>query len=286
MPEIEYANTALLSDGHSKGITSIAFNADGTLLATSGLDGAVCVWDTKTWSIQDIYYAKTPVTSLAWFTENALVCGLQDGILSMLVKDGAVSVTGFWASVCPIEHLRFSDNLLACGAQRELTVWHWQADRESYMLPAADDGDSTDDNSTEGEDVEVLVTGVFWAPSMLIVTYLNHGIRLVDTETWTTVKTIQPRYSIAAASLSPNGVYLAVSTLSSGFAIYDLETSKVFRKFKSDVGEEQRAIPVLFVHGGHAIVGGSAVGRVNIWFIDSERKLPSLRTPSTYKCSG
>lgn len=93
MPEIEYANTALLSDGHSKGITSIAFNADGTLLATSGLDGAVCVWDTKTWSIQDIYYAKTPVTSLAWFTENALVCGLQDGILSMLVKDGAVSGT-------------------------------------------------------------------------------------------------------------------------------------------------------------------------------------------------
>lgn len=144
---------------------------------------------------------------------------------------------------------------------------------------------------------------MFTASTVLLIAILIP--RLVDTETWTTVKTIQPRYSMyvviagisfgilthqcsvsAAASLSPNGVYLAVSTLSSGFAIYDLETSKVFRKFKSDVGEEQRAIPVLFVHGGHAIVGGSAVGRVNIWFIDSERKLPSLRTPSTYKRSG
>ncbi len=91
MSEIKYTLSTTLKDGHSKGITSLVFNPEGSLLATGGLDGAVCVWDTKSWKLLDVYYAKTSVTSLAWFTNEALVCGLEDGIMASLVKDGEVS---------------------------------------------------------------------------------------------------------------------------------------------------------------------------------------------------
>ena len=91
MSELRYTQTAHLSDGHTKGITCVSFNPDGTLLVTAGLDGVVCVWDTKTWSAVDIYYPKTVFTAVAWFSNSAVICGLQDGVLSCLVKVGEVS---------------------------------------------------------------------------------------------------------------------------------------------------------------------------------------------------
>ena len=36
---------------------------------------------------------------------------------------------------------------------------------------------SRKDDDDEGSTDEVLVTGVFWTSSLLIATYLNHGIR-------------------------------------------------------------------------------------------------------------
>ncbi len=92
MAKVQYAQTAQLSDGHSEGITCVVFNPEGSLLATAGLDGAVCLWNTTTWCLLDIYYSKTPVTALAWYTDTAVVCGLKDGNLCSLIKaDGAVS---------------------------------------------------------------------------------------------------------------------------------------------------------------------------------------------------
>lgn len=52
------------------------------------------------------------------------------------------------------------------------------------------------------------------------------------------------------------------------------------RTFTQDKDDEDRATQVLFVHGGHAIVGGSTAGRVNVWFVGSGRKLPTLTIPS------
>ena len=68
----------------------------------------------------------------------------------------------------------------------------------------------------------------------------------------------------------------------SGFDIYDLAQGKIVRSFTHEVGEQQRAIPVLFVHGGTAVVGGSAVGYVNLWFVDSGVKLEPFHIPSMF----
>ncbi|KAI0746380.1 WD40-repeat-containing domain protein [Daedaleopsis nitida] len=288
MTDIKYAHTAVL-DGHSKGITNVAFNNNSSLLATAGLDGTVCLWNTSTWKISDIYFSKSAVTGLAWFSDTALVCGLEDGVLSSLVKDGeTLTVSGFWAHVYPIEHLSVSGNLLASGAHSELSVWHWAPDAAGACLAKAlgapPNGKSvTEDTMGSSDDAEVLVTGVFWASSILIVTYLNQGIRFVDSQSWDTVRMIDTEYSIVRGSLSPNGAFLAASTLASGFVVYDLEQGKIIRTFKHAQGEEQRAIPVLFIHGGYAVAGGSAVGTVNVWLVDSGCKLASLRIPNKEK---
>ncbi|KAI0713507.1 WD40-repeat-containing domain protein [Earliella scabrosa] len=286
MSEIKYVQTAHLADGHTKGITSVVFNADGSLLASSGLDGAVCVWDTKTWSLLAVYYAKTPVTALAWFTNEALVCGLEDGILSSLVKDNDIlRVSGFHAHRLPVEHLSVSGDLVATGAQEDVGIWYWDTDATKVCiarsLPLPKPQTQPDKNVNRSKDQsEVLVTGVFWTTSYLIVTYLNHGIRVFSRETWKLCSAIDAKSSIISGSLSPHGAFLAAANLVGDFDIYDLEAGTVIRTFKNEKGGHARAIPVLFIHGGRAIVGGSAVGRVTIWFVDSGRQLPSLPVPN------
>ena len=79
----------------------------------------------------------------------------------------------------------------------------------------------------------------------------------------------------AAASLSTDGKFFTVSNLLTGFDIYAMDSEHPLRSLIHQMGE-QYPTPVIFIHGGHAVVGGSTVGEVDLWDFDSGRKLHSL----------
>ncbi|TBU22722.1 hypothetical protein BD311DRAFT_811285 [Dichomitus squalens] len=87
---------------------------------------------------------------------------------------------------------------------------------------------------------------------------------------------------VASASLSSDGTYIAISDLSTGFEVYEMGTEVVYRSFEHDVGEPFPT-PVLFIHNGNALVGGSTVGKVNIWDIHGMGKMHSLTIPKRAK---
>lgn len=89
------------------------------------------------------------------------------------------------------------------------------------------------------------------------------------------------RIDSLAASLSPDGALLASSNSVSGFDIYDLRAGEAIRSFTHEIGKEERALPVSFIQGGTAIVGGSTTGYLNVWFVDSGLQLDPLHIPST-----
>ena len=83
----------------------------------------------------------------------------------------------------------------------------------------------------------------------------------------------------ASASLSPNGSLLAVSNLVTGFDVYRTDTEQPIASFEQPI-QKPNVVPVLFIHGGRAIVGGCDSGTVNVWDI-ALGKLHSLSIPST-----
>ncbi len=77
----------------------------------------------------------------------------------------------------------------------------------------------------------------------------------------------------ADACLTNDGRVLAVSNMLTGyelFAVKGLVEMDPLFCFKQDVGG--RPLPVRFVHGDHALIGGALHGRVNLWDIYSRRK--------------
>ena len=76
-------------------------------------------------------------------------------------------------------------------------------------------------------------------------------------------------------SLSPDHQLLAISNMSTGFDIYDLDSDEPVMSMTHAI-RKQIGPPVLFVHGGQALLGGSSTGRVDLWDVDSGRRLHSL----------
>lgn len=75
-----------LARDHYLGITSVAFSFGGTLLATAGLDGRVCIWNVNARRLLHIYTSRTPILSLAWIQsgEDSLLLGYEDGNVATL----------------------------------------------------------------------------------------------------------------------------------------------------------------------------------------------------------
>ena len=83
-----YTEVCRLSDrlGHFKGVTALSFSADGSYLASAGLDNRVCIWDPHAQKLLHSVEVSVGVYSLDWAQngEDLLVCGLGDGTLVSL----------------------------------------------------------------------------------------------------------------------------------------------------------------------------------------------------------
>ncbi len=73
-------------NGHDGGITKVSFSPEGSYIATAGLDGRVCVWDTESRDLLYSFNGSCPVLSLVWIPpdEDTILCGLQDGNMAIL----------------------------------------------------------------------------------------------------------------------------------------------------------------------------------------------------------
>ena len=85
----------------------------------------------------------------------------------------------------------------------------------------------------------------------------------------------------ARADVSVDGERLAIANPLSGFGIYSLSSGALVRAFGHEVGHK-RATPVKFIDSGKAIVGGTTVGEVNIWDIESGRKIQTIVHPGAH----
>ena len=84
---LQYQQLSQLLDlnGHSSGVTVVAFSPDGAFLASGGLDGRICIWNIPSGKLRYVFSGKCAVLSLLWVEPcKHLVCGMEDGSLASL----------------------------------------------------------------------------------------------------------------------------------------------------------------------------------------------------------
>ncbi|KAH9847484.1 WD40-repeat-containing domain protein [Lenzites betulinus] len=270
-------------EGHRDAVTTVAFSPSGSFLASGGLDGRVCVWEIGSGKLLHVFAGKSPVLSVVWLDlDERMVCGMQDGtIASLAISPTLIRLEGFLAHRYPVERLAFKGAYLASGAHKEVKVWSRVSPSDSigtWTLVASLNAPKRSSYTTA---CDIMVTSLHWTlspshPLVLLVTYLNHGIVAFDGRTWARIGgTPLPGY-IADASLTRDGRLLAVSNMLTGFELFALKgfvELEPLYSFQQDITTGP-PLPVRFLHGDHALIGGSLHGRVNMWDVYSRRKQP------------
>ncbi|KAI0696212.1 WD40-repeat-containing domain protein [Cerioporus squamosus] len=233
-------------------------------------DQKVYVWRVADSKLLHTYSgSRYPFLSLEWLPEreDTILCGSSDGYIAMLRFDADISkATGFWAHQYPVERLAAKDKRLVSGAHPKVSVWKLLSHGEWKHVTDLN-GPSTD---SKNADEDFIVMGIHWTKtrvhhSVVAITYMHHGIILYNSSNWHRIKVI-PLSDIGGSSMSPIGSTIALSIMGAGFDLYDLDTGDCISSFP-DVSDGTRTIPVLLVHGGRALFGGTTIGRATLWNI-------------------
>lgn len=83
---LPYEELCRLKSEHTEPVASVAFSPDGSLLATCGLDGKLCVWN---WASNKLLFrfvskSNTAILCCQWRQErnDQIICGLGDGTIA------------------------------------------------------------------------------------------------------------------------------------------------------------------------------------------------------------
>ncbi|RPD56983.1 WD40 repeat-like protein, partial [Lentinus tigrinus ALCF2SS1-7] len=250
----------------------ISFSPRAKYLATAATDNRICIWDVTSRKLLNRYHGSSYALCLAWVPdfEGHLLCGMLDGyVVSLTFTPKTIRARGLVVHTSAVEAIAVLGTRVASGSRRELRVWEWQpgvGEKGRWSLIRELEEPST------GCHEDVSIAHVHWMTAgrltRLAVVYVEHGVRIFDAKTWKCLQDRQHDKPIARADVSVDGEHLALANPLSGFGIYSLESGDLVRAFGHEVGHK-RATPVKFIDSGKAIIGGTTVGEVNIWDIET-----------------
>ncbi|KAG2104627.1 WD40-repeat-containing domain protein [Suillus cothurnatus] len=262
--------------GHTDGITCLSFAPQGDLLASSGDDRNIIIWDVELGKILHCIIARL---------EKMAFVGGADGLLAIVenIEDWEPVhsvLTGVQAPVYAIA-IDLHTNHLAIRVSSEVHI----AKEVSYrkyatfkILPMPPELPSPL-KPKEQVDNWVRARSLTFKNFRreLVVAYLNHGVVCWhigsdsdhDTQRWH-ISPIHLHQLIGNGALSPDESLVLLSNLSDGLDLYAVGHNHPVKSFKFSLnGGVNLPVQVSFVEHGWGILGGSSEGNVHVWGLAS-----------------
>ncbi|KAJ8583673.1 WD40 repeat-like protein [Rhizopogon salebrosus TDB-379] len=278
--------------GHLNSISCLQFSPKGHLLASSGDDGQLIIWETSTGTIRNQITILSPIYAMVWDPryKSRLFCGCENG-KTLLIDRFEVTyrthhevLTGTVAPVYALDVDAVTGYLaIGIGSEvhiaREISVYAFVT---FTILPEPTNlSDMLPDSRVRSRSVHFLKKG-----TRLIVSYLNHGIICWDLKSRDMLWHIVPplsRRQIGYAALSHNARYLIVSNMNIGMNLYALGEKEPLQSFLQPTNTGINfPLGVSFLHRGRAVVCGSQTGSVKIWETLSGEHLQTLEHNGLY----
>ncbi|MBI5932002.1 MAG: serine/threonine protein kinase [Chloroflexi bacterium] len=250
--------------GHTDDVVTVAFNPDGSKIASGGDDNTVRIWETRTGSELSVLQGHTNnVHSVAFSPDGTqLVSGGADGKIWLWnVADGSGVLLGGHSR--SVEEVAFSpDGKLVASAGSDFMVRVWDVQTRTMLTELAGHTD--------------LVFTVAFNPTgtRLASGSADRTLRIWDIQNSDTLDILQPPGSwITNIKYSPDGSLLAIASSDGALQLWDVASDETIATLQ----EQGPAINKLaFTSDGAMLVSVSAQGDVKIWALHQTEEMLNL----------
>lgn len=289
--------TLLRNIQHGRNVNAIAFSPNGQMLASTGGDGMIRVWDvnatlqgdTKRWMrrLIQIPGADRYVTSLEFSPDNRyLVTGTYNGDvrvwdLNMCERDRPVCNSQLvldrdYIGVAP--KIKFSPSgrwLAASNYDGTVTLWDWGSRTVMAVL-------EPETGSHGGDRLDGRFSSLSFSPDE---TYLSAGSHDDFITLWSLdpaaeferIATIDTGNGVDSVAFSPDGQFLASGNFQ-GVEIRSIRTRRGKLKIEDHAELEvgRRVNTMAFLSHGQSLFIGDNVQQVGLWHIEAEAPLVTI----------
>ncbi|KAH9856332.1 WD40-repeat-containing domain protein [Lenzites betulinus] len=265
-------------------ITAVSFSPNARFLATATSDGGIWVWEIQgdnQCTVVCSASGDTTALAISWIQSSRVmfVYGTESGNVatcSFSHDIGTLHIHGFLGHCAPVNCISASLPFVATSAGGQLCVWKWRENEPWYEvveLPCP---------QTQGRDLEMLVTAIFWMPMdeesgtncQLIGTYLHHGVCIYDSTSWACIRSFPLGGMAVSASISSDSKLLSILNLAVGYEIYSLQSGSRLRLFTHFGG--RRASSSQFAENDMYLVCGGEQGEAYVWDIRTGQCVQTL----------
>jgi len=307
--------------GHRGPVRDVCFSPDGTVLASSGNDGSVRLWNPRTGqALRTLHGHNRPVTSLAFSPDGARIAsGDSDSMLRIWSVDAGDELASLSVQSGPITSVCFSEDShriavsTLSGAARILDC---PSGTEQLAIPPVDAGDTKPVFSVLSPDLKTLAVGL--RNGNIVVRELDTGSTRFKTD-WHRPRSIGYHY-VTSLDFSPDSSHIAIGTADATIRIVHAQTGATVLDLKTEftrpeivvafsrkgteialAGDRTLSVKTL-THGetvlslkGHAtdvvalglspdgqwLASGDGSGTIKLWTVDPQRERIGMRGHAT-----
>ncbi len=255
--------------GHSQGVIALAYSPDGSILASSGGDNAVKLWDVASEREIRTIGPNLAAMSLTFSPDGQILAATTlDQKVRLLDPATGRDIRILTGHVGPVGCAAFSPDgrvLASGGDDRTIRLWDVASGRQLAMLGG----------------FSRLVLSVAFSPDgrYLAANSEDHAIRLWDTASGNELQHRFKGYSAGRIAFSPDGRMIASGSSSHTIKFWDVETG---RELGTLSGHADYVAFVAFSPDGRLLASSSYDKTVKIWDLSSGQMMGSLGedTPS------